>query len=1046
MKVVCRSILLAFAVACSVFSFVVYGRTAEKVVVATIAFNLIEGEGAVIRVSQKEGDFSLIVYESQSDQEIEQIETGYLDGLEELAFISSKDCRSCRIDVYPKSIVHSYGEPAIAISEVDPTIAKALEVVFHFYEKAHESIKNSEFDLAEQLLTKARDTALDLDEQQLAIHFDYWLAEANELKGNLNSNWISVAKKARNFPYYQAMALINYGWIEDKLDERQKHVSRAQEIANTHDLTRAKARVALHLGLISSERDSLAEGAVYFDLAQDLYSSVGNYFEENLVLTNYSWLALEQGKTTEAMGLLTELLIKVTELEDHTNRAWTQYYLGRAHGQAGDRASADFELDQALSLLKTIDYGATAEGQLLGALIHREKGSLLLQHGEPKQAIDHVIMSNALLPKLNSYERAANLGLRGRAIAALGDLKTATKLYNAAKNHYIEKNLTKHAGIVSLEVIKLQLKEGDYLKALATYVNTMNLFANSDYLKGKAQAMSLGSEVYQALQDFDSAQTLINDAFLYEKLLTAYERAELYLRRAGLRARRLELQDSLKDLHIARRLVEEVLDNVRRPDLRRSYLALHRNIFEALIDLTQQTDRFGATSSLILANSYNARTLRNQRRTFVSTTPGGERKSLLAALNLQVKQYYGSNASEKTVVQDQVRQARQRLIEFEADHLAFELAPSLKEEGIVALQSRLNEKELILFYFFGEEQGFLWTIEKSAILAHRIERQSEVEQKIAKAISIVSRPPGNRGTSAWESQGVLAAAAEALLKPVYEMLETKKYSRLTIVPDGRVSQIPVSIMSKEIGEEPLIKIAQIGYARSLDIVLTKALLEEGAELPVKKMLVVANPALRSDSSAAQFSTLPGTEYEMNAIQRIANGAKIELSELRNINATKQKLLLAADNGFDVLHFAMHGLMNPDESALSALVLSDRDTADNLLLADEIRSLDLSAQLVVLSACDTYQGPQIAGEGPLGLSRAFLRAGAERTISSLWPVSDVVTASLMEEFYSGLYEEKLPPLAALQKAKLLISERKNQTWSDPYYWGGFILEYGPGHSN
>ena len=103
----------------------------------------------------------------------------------------------------------------------------------------------------------------------------------------------------------------------------------------------------------------------------------------------------------------------------------------------------------------------------------------------------------------------------------------------------------------------------------------------------------------------------------------------------------------------------------------------------------------------------------------------------------------------------------------------------------------------------------------------------------------------------------------------------------------------------------------------------------------------------------------------------------------------------------------------------------------------IYNLRLSADLVVLSACQTALGKEVAGEGLVGLTRGFMYAGARRVIASLWQVSDVATAELMKRFYDGLLQRQLPAAAALRRAQMEMA--RDPRWASPYYWAGFVLQ-------
>ena len=150
-------------------------------------------------------------------------------------------------------------------------------------------------------------------------------------------------------------------------------------------------------------------------------------------------------------------------------------------------------------------------------------------------------------------------------------------------------------------------------------------------------------------------------------------------------------------------------------------------------------------------------------------------------------------------------------------------------------------------------------------------------------------------------------------------------------------------------------------------------------------------------------------------------------------------------GFRILHFAAQGTLNPEQPLLSALVLSQLDPAgrpvEGALSASEIYDLDLPAELVVLSACETALGREVPGEGLVsGLPRAFLYAGAARVLVSLWAVDYWSTRDLMIRFYRGIFGRGLAPAKALQEAQRAL----RQAGLSPSQWAGFVLLATGGH--
>ena len=142
-----------------------------------------------------------------------------------------------------------------------------------------------------------------------------------------------------------------------------------------------------------------------------------------------------------------------------------------------------------------------------------------------------------------------------------------------------------------------------------------------------------------------------------------------------------------------------------------------------------------------------------------------------------------------------------------------------------------------------------------------------------------------------------------------------------------------------------------------------------------------------------------------------------------------------------VHFATHGYLDSERADLSAIVLSMVDERgnpqDGFLRAHEIYNLNLPAELVVLSACQTGLGKEIKGEGLVGLTRGFMYAGARRVVVSLWNVNDRATAELMQRFYRGMLKQNLTPSASLRNAQAEMS--RHPQWQSPYYWAAFVLQ-------
>jgi CHAT domain-containing protein len=200
--------------------------------------------------------------------------------------------------------------------------------------------------------------------------------------------------------------------------------------------------------------------------------------------------------------------------------------------------------------------------------------------------------------------------------------------------------------------------------------------------------------------------------------------------------------------------------------------------------------------------------------------------------------------------------------------------------------------------------------------------------------------------------------------------------------------------------------------------------------------------------------LPYTRQEADQIVAVAVKASNSTGSPDAPNSTDASNLKAVDfkasrdtvfspelSQYRYVHFATHGLLDGERPGLSALALSMVDEQgrpqDGFLRAHEIYNLNLPADLVVLSACQTGLGKEVKGEGLVGLTRGFMYAGAARVVVSLWNVNDKATSELMGRFYQKMLKEGQPPAAALRSAQVEMLQTSH--WSSAYYWAPFVLQ-------
>jgi CHAT domain-containing protein len=155
------------------------------------------------------------------------------------------------------------------------------------------------------------------------------------------------------------------------------------------------------------------------------------------------------------------------------------------------------------------------------------------------------------------------------------------------------------------------------------------------------------------------------------------------------------------------------------------------------------------------------------------------------------------------------------------------------------------------------------------------------------------------------------------------------------------------------------------------------------------------------------------------------------------NSAKEELIKSDEiKNYKYIHIASHGFINEEKPNLSGILFTKEEKGeDGILYANEIYNLNLDADLVVLSACESGLGKIIKGEGLISLTRGLLFAGAKNVVVSLWRVADKSTSELMIEFYRNILNGESYS-ASLRQAKLKLI--KNGKYSYPLEWSPFIL--------
>lgn len=192
----------------------------------------------------------------------------------------------------------------------------------------------------------------------------------------------------------------------------------------------------------------------------------------------------------------------------------------------------------------------------------------------------------------------------------------------------------------------------------------------------------------------------------------------------------------------------------------------------------------------------------------------------------------------------------------------------------------------------------------------------------------------------------------------------------------------------------------------------------------------------SESNKDFFNNLLRSKWEIMKLASLFDEIKNDI--LLDNKASEESFKRLALNEYKYIHFSTHGLINPEKPSFNKLLLTPSNNEDGCLNMYELFDLNLNADLVSFSACETGLGQLIRGEGMIGFSRALTYAGAPTAIVSLWEVQDFSTSYLFVDFYTELRKNPSNKYLPLRKAQRKMINAGGK-YSNPYYWAPFIFQ-------
>jgi CHAT domain-containing protein len=351
--------------------------------------------------------------------------------------------------------------------------------------------------------------------------------------------------------------------------------------------------------------------------------------------------------------------------------------------------------------------------------------------------------------------------------------------------------------------------------------------------------------------------------------------------------------------------------------------------------------------------------------------------------------------------------------------------------GAVSATNSLRPRDIakevngvVLDYWLGAQHSYLWVITPERVELFTLPPAAEIDPLVQ---SYRQALLGSRDVLATQNAAG-RKLYDLLVAPAAKMIPNG--ARVTILPDGSLYGLNFETLLAPAPQlHYWIEVVDVSYANSLTLLGAGAKRHASA---AKKLLLVGDPV----SPDAEFPKLPQAAAEMTGIENYFPSA--ERKVFSGTEATPDSYLKSQPADFSYIHFVAHGTASRTSPLDSAVILS-RQGDDYKLYARDIIQHPLHADLVTISACHGEGVRTYSGEGLVGLSWAFLRAGAHGVIAALWEVNDNSTPQLMDHLYSEI-GKGVPPDAALRDAKLSLLH-SGGVYRRPFYWAPFELYRG-----
>ena len=947
----------------------------------------------------------------------------------------------------------------LSVAEVHFLLSDYKEAI-DFFEQARKSARSNSDRVREiQALNGIGYVHIYLSEYARAIPY---FNQAFELRGR-----VPESEPTNTRARLEATTLNNLGEAHYSLGDLKQamdYFNRALALWLQAGDRRGQALAELNIGYVYYDMGDAEAAAAHYEKSLPLWKATDELRGEALTKTALGGIHSFVGERQLALDAHTEAMRVFQRIGDRQSLAAALNGLGRVYEESNDLKTALDNYEQALQLCQGI---GSREFEALAELY---VGRVYRAMNDPQAALQHfercVALSRAIFNRrLQAYGQKGLAGVhdsQGQQTKALNLLTEALRSYREIGDRRGQAQTLNSIGLIHQRAQRAAVAR--------TYFDRALVFNRAgDDRAGEAATRFNIARAERSLGSLDDALAEIREAMkIVESLRSSLARYELrYSYFALMQEYYAFYIDLVMQLYKQKGDPQLVATAFEASESTRAR-SLREILTEAKVDIRQ-----GVPDELLSRERELQQQLSARARYYLRLKNNQRTESEANELERELRRL----TNEYSEVEAQIRAQSPRYAELTKPDL-----PGTRE-----LQAKLlDDQTVLLEYLLGEEKSYVWLVSNKSIRVYELANRAELETATKELYQLLTarQAKSDEDATAYE-QRVAAADADywnkaaslsrILLGPVAAQISGK---RLLLVTDGALQYLPFEALPEPDATNttseprPLILAHEIVNLPSASTLYSLRQQKQQTAAADKLLAVFADPVFAetdprvtqhrqaapvenhdqaqlvpvgmserdiSPDNRASIPRLPSTKDESEAIMRLVpRGQGVVAS---GFNANRSRVVDKDLGHFQIVHFATHGVVNTEHPELSGIILSmvnERGSPeDGFFQLHDIYNLKLSARLVVLSACSTALGQNVRGEGFIGLTRAFMYAGAQSTVASLWKVDDNATTELMRQFYDAMLNQGISPPAALRAAKEKMWQHPR--WHHPFYWAAFVIQ-------